>query len=171
MPRSDIYNSSWAPHTIPFCWTTQYGAILPLCRVKMLLLWRTLHHFDIHLCMAYPSITPPREQDQVLMEIFHSQGLSRETTRSLNRCRVSLESIFLLDLTTADSRYLEEFVFNPGGRDWSSSFRFPRKVPTREDWNQWFDFWHAFTTTVNKLKAPPSAIGSTPHIASENGII
>ena len=104
--------------------------------------------------MAYPNIVPPRERDQVLMEIFHSQGLSREAMQSLNRCTVSLEFIFLLDLTTVDGRYLEDFVFNPGGRDRLSSFRFPRKVPTREDWNQWFDFWHAFTTTGNKLKVP-----------------
>ena len=85
--------------------------------------------------MAYPSIAPPKERDQVLMEIFHSLDLSQETILSLSRCRVFLESIFLLDITTADGRYLEDFVFNPGGRDQSSSFRFPREVPTREDWN------------------------------------
>ena len=69
--------------------------------------------------MAYPSIAPPRERDQVLMD-----------------------------------RYLEDFVFNPGSRDLSSSFRFPREVPMREDWNRWFDFWHSFTTTGDKLKVP-----------------
>ena len=84
---------------------------------------------------------------------------------SLSRCRVSLESIFLLDITTADGRYLEDFVFSPGGRDWSSLFRFPRKVPTREDWNQWFDFWHSFTTTGDKLKVPLGIwINPTHHI-------
>ena len=118
------------------------------------MLCRTLHHFDIHLYMANPSIAPPRDRDQVLMEIFHSQGLSRETMQCLSRCRVSIESIFLSDLTTVDGRYLEYFVFNPGGRNRSSSFRFPRKIPTREDWNRWFDFWHIFTTTGNKLKVP-----------------
>jgi len=54
-----------------------WGYLAQLSWVKML--WRTLHHFDIHLYMAHPSIGPPRERDQVLMEIFHSQGLSRET--------------------------------------------------------------------------------------------
>jgi hypothetical protein len=106
--------------------------------------------------MAYPSIAPPRERDQVLMEIFHSQGLSWETMQSLNRCRVSLESIFLSDLTTMDGRYLEYFVFNLGSRDRSSSFRFPCEVPTKEDWNRWFDFWHTFITTGNKVKVPLS---------------
>ena len=67
--------------------------------------------------MAYPSIASPRERDQVLMEIFHSLDLSQETMLSLSWCQVSMESIFLSDITTTDSRYLEDFVFNPGGRD------------------------------------------------------
>ncbi len=110
-----------------------WGHLAPLSWVKML--WQTLHYFNIHLYMAYPSIALPRERDQVLMEIFQSLDLSQETILSLSRCRVSLESIFLSDITTADGRYLEDFVFSPGGRDRSSSFRFPRKVPTRADWN------------------------------------
>ncbi len=85
--------------------------------------------------MAYPSIAPPRERDLVLMEIFASLDLGRETVRRLNRCKVSLESIFLSDITTADGRYLEDFVFNPGDRGRSSSFKFPREVPTRDDWD------------------------------------
>ncbi len=43
-----------------------WGYLAPLSWVKTL--WRTLHHFNIHLYMAYPSIVPPREQDQVLIE-------------------------------------------------------------------------------------------------------
>jgi hypothetical protein len=66
--------------------------------------------------MAYPSIAPPRERDQVLMEIFHSLDLSQKTMLSLSRCQVSLESILLSDIATADSRYLEDFVFSSGGR-------------------------------------------------------
>ena len=112
-----------------------WGYLAPLLWVKML--WRTLNHVDIHHYMAYPSIAPPRERDQVLMETFYSQSLSRETMQSLNRCRLSLESIFFLDLTTADRRYLEDFIFNPGGRNRSSSFKFPREVPIRTDWNCW----------------------------------
>ena len=104
--------------------------------------------------MAYPSIAPPRERDLVLMEIFASLDLGRETVLRLNRCRVSLESIFLSDITTADGRYLEDFVFNPGDRGRSSSFKFPREVPTRDDWDHWFNFWHSYTATGNKLHVP-----------------
>jgi hypothetical protein len=73
---------------------------------------------------------------------------------SLNRCRVSLESIFLSDITSADGKYLEDTVFHPGGRGRSSSFKFPREVPTRDDWDRWFDFWHSFTAMGNKLNVP-----------------
>ena len=98
------------PHN-PFLWDyAVWGHLALLSWVKML--WRTLHYFDIHLYMAYPSIALPRERDQVLMEIFQSMDLSQETILSLSRCRVSLESIFLSDITTADGRYLEDFVFS-----------------------------------------------------------
>ena len=129
-----------------------WGHLTPLSWVKML--WRTLNYFDIHLYMAYPSIAPPRERDLVLMEIFASRDLGRETVLSLNRCRVSLESIFLSDISTADGRYLEDFVFDPGGRGRSSNFKFPREVPTRDDWDSWFNFWHSYTATGNKLHVP-----------------
>jgi hypothetical protein len=104
-----------------------WGHLAPLSWVKML--WRTLHHFDIHLHMAYPTIAPPWERDQVIMEIFLSMDFGLDTLRSLNRCRISMESIFLSDLTTADGRYLEDYVFNPGGRVGSSQFKFPREQP------------------------------------------
>jgi hypothetical protein len=129
-----------------------WGHLAPILWVMML--WQTLHHFDIHLYMAYPNIALPRERDQVITGIFLSMDLSPDAIRGLNRCRVSLESIFLSDLTTADGRYLEDYVFNPGGRGRSFKYKFPREQPTRGDWNQWFDFWHSFATTGDRLKVP-----------------
>ncbi len=121
-----------------------WGHLAPLSWVKML--WRTLNHFDI---------APPRERDLVLMDIFASRDLDREAVLSLNRCRVSLESIFLSDISTADGKYLEDFfVFNPGGRGQSSKFKFPCEVPTRGDWDSWFNFWHSYTATGNTLHVP-----------------
>lgn len=104
--------------------------------------------------MAYPIIAIPRECDQVVMEMFFSESLDVPTIRSLCRCRVALEVLFLSDITTADGRYLEEFVFTLGGRERASRFKFPREHPTRANWNLWFNFWHSFTTTGGKLKVP-----------------
>ena len=129
-----------------------WGHLAPLLWVKML--WQTLHHFDIHLHMAYPTIALPWERDQVIMEIFLTTDLGPDLLRSLGRCRVAHEAIFLSDLTTADGKYLKEFVFVPGSRERASTFKFPCEQPTRSNWDSWFDFWHHFTSTGDKLKVP-----------------
>jgi hypothetical protein len=85
------------PFTLDYA---KWGHLAPLSRVKML--WRLLHHFDIHLYMAFPTIPPPWERDQVIMEIFQAESLSLEMISGLGRCRGVLKAIFLSDITTAD---------------------------------------------------------------------
>jgi hypothetical protein len=53
-----------------------------------------------------------------------------------------------------NGKYLEDFVFTPGGREKASTFKFPQEQPTLRDWNLWFNFWYNFTTTGDKLKVP-----------------
>ncbi len=97
--------------------------------------------------MSFPTLPSPREQDQVIMEIFLAKDLSPATTSSLSRCRGFLEAIFLLDITTADGCYLEHFVFEPEKIPSRSKYIFPRENLSRKDWDLWFDFWHNFMTT------------------------
>jgi hypothetical protein len=97
----------------------KWRQLAPLCWVKML--WRLMQHFDIHLHMDFTTISLPRERDQVLMEIFFAEDLSPDTIRSLGRCRGALEVIFLLDVTTADGRYLKKIVFDPGCKNTKSN--------------------------------------------------
>jgi hypothetical protein len=52
---------------------SKWGNLAPLSWVKML--WKSLHHFDVMLYMPFPTIKPPRERDQVIMEIILSQNL------------------------------------------------------------------------------------------------
>ncbi len=118
------------------------------------MLWRSLHHFNIHLYMAIPTIPLPWERDQVIMEIFQAESLSPEIISGLGRCRGVLKAIFLSDITTADGWYLENFVFDPGGTKTKSNFKFPCKILTNNNWNSWFNFWHNFTSTGDKLKVP-----------------
>jgi hypothetical protein len=61
-----------------------------------------------------------------------------------------MEAHFLLDITTADGKYLEYFVFNPGGNTKQSHYTFPWEQPTKQDWDGWMNFWHAFTITGGK---------------------
>ncbi len=90
------------------------------------------------------------------MDIFFSELHNLDTGRikSLNRCRGAMKAIFLSDITTADGKYLEHFVFEPGTDTAATRYIFPREKPTRTDWAIWIDFWHGYTNTGGKLKAP-----------------
>jgi hypothetical protein len=105
-------------------------------------------------CATIPS---PRERDQVVMELIFGKVLNRKTIRSLSRCRGSLEIIFLSDMTTADGRYLEQFLFDPGSKVAGSKYKFPRESPAKKDWDAWFNFWHNYTATGDKLHTPLGA--------------
>jgi hypothetical protein len=63
----------------------KWGHLAPLSWVKMV--WRSLHHFNIHLHMECATIPSPRERDQVVMELIFGKVLDRKTIRSLSRCR------------------------------------------------------------------------------------
>jgi hypothetical protein len=88
------------------------------------------------------------------MEIIFTHNLDPTAIRELNRCRGAMEVLFLLDIMTADGKYLEHFVFNPGGNTIQSYCNFPLEQPTKQDWDGWMNFWHSFTTTGRKLKVP-----------------
>jgi hypothetical protein len=104
--------------------------------------------------MDFKKIPFPRERDQVIMEIFFAADLSPEAIGSLGRCRGTLEAIFLSDVTKADGRYLKKIVFDPGCENSKSKYKFPWEKPSNKDWRTWFNFWHSFTSTGDKLKVP-----------------
>ena len=87
--------------------------LAPLSCIKIL--WKSLHHFEIMLYMKFPNIKPPRENDRVFMDIILDHPLDPLEVIEHNRCQVSLQAIFLSDITTADGKYLENFIFAPGG--------------------------------------------------------
>jgi hypothetical protein len=79
------------------------------------MLWKSLHRFNIMLYMAHTFIPPPRERDQVIMEIIFSNNLAFSKVKSISRCRGALKTIFLTKIMTVDGKYLEHFIFDPGG--------------------------------------------------------
>jgi hypothetical protein len=88
------------------------------------------------------------------MEIIFSHSLDPPDIARLNRCRVYLQVLFLSNITTADGKYLEHFIFDPGGATKRSRYTFPREKPSKQDWDRWINFWHEHTTTGGKLKSP-----------------
>jgi hypothetical protein len=112
---------------------SRWGKHAPLSWVKML--WKSLHYFDMTLHMLLPTIAPPWERDKSIMEIIFSQNFDFTEITWIHRCRVYLQTLFLLDITTADRKYLEHFVFDPGSNTCCSRYTFPREKPTRKDWD------------------------------------
>jgi hypothetical protein len=110
---------------------SRWGKLTPLSWVKMLR--KSLHYFDINLQMLFPTIAPPRECNQVIMEIIFSQNFNFTEITWINRCRVYLQTLFLLDITAVDGKYLEHFVFDPGSNTCCSRYTFLRGKPTRQD--------------------------------------
>jgi len=98
----------------------KWGYLAPLSWVKVL--WQSLDTFNIQLHMKYHILPFPQERDQVIAEIILDGALSTAEIKSLSRCRGMLQCIFLSDLATADGRYLESFVFNPGPFKWRSIY-------------------------------------------------
>ena len=47
-----------------------------------------------------------------------------------------------------------KFVFDPGPVKRHSNYCFPRECPSQKDWETWFNFWHNYVLTGDKLKAP-----------------
>jgi hypothetical protein len=70
----------------------------------------------------------------------------------IEKCRVYLKALLLLDITAADGKYLEHFIFDPGGLTTQSGYKVPREQPSRQDWDRWINFWHECTTTGRKPK-------------------
>jgi hypothetical protein len=114
--------------------------------------------------MECATIPNPRERDQVVMELIFGKVIDKKTIRSLSRCRGSLEIIFLSDMTTADGRYLEQFVFDPGSKVARSKYKIPQESPAKRDWDAWFDFWHDYTATGDKLHTPLGAWLTPTHM-------
>jgi hypothetical protein len=140
---------------------SRWGKLATLSWVKML--WKSLHYFDITLHMSFPTNAPPWECNQVIIEIIFSENFNFTEITRINRCRVYLQTLFLLDIMTADEKYLEHFVFDPGSNTPCSRYTFLREKPTRQDWDLWVDFWHGFTTTGGKLKMPLGGWTNSTH--------
>jgi hypothetical protein len=72
------------PHNPLILDYNKWGHLALLHWVKMM--WRLLHHFNIHLHMECQPIPLPRERDQVVMELIVGKTLAKNTIRSLSQC-------------------------------------------------------------------------------------
>ena len=91
-------------------------------------------------------LTLPRQGDMMLVRLFLDRGATGPKLTSLNRCRLALQMLFLLDIVSANRRHVEKLLtFPPTDETKQSRFDFPREEPTPEDWILWLEFWEQFT--------------------------
>jgi hypothetical protein len=82
----------------------------------------------------------------MMVDLFLEAGYVGEALKSLNRCRLALQMLFLSDIVTADGRNVDRSLLNPvRGEINNSIYQFPREMPTDNDWTEWVMFWTRFT--------------------------
>ncbi len=118
--------------------------------------WERCQRYDLRFHLAYTTVLEPsREHDITIVQLLLDNGISGMELRRLNRCRLSLQAIFLYDLATAGGKYLETWVTNDrNGR--LSSYHFPREQPSTLDWDLWDEFW---TGWLNRNNTMPLSLG------------
>ena len=88
-----------------------------------------------------------RDNDAYLMELFAARctfstttKLAQEEWRSLNRCRLFLQVLFLSDITNGDGTHIRRdyLLYNGSSRrPQNSRWEWPLQKPTRSDWTRW----------------------------------
>lgn len=122
-------------------------------------IWERLHQYKFPIYLKFPTLKMPRLNDACLVDIFLQEGYTGMDLRCLNRCRLSLNAIFLSDIAMAGGRKLEEFVFHSReGR--VSAFKFAREYPCTTDWKLWEEFWAGWLLTNGTM---PITLGPWVH--------
>ena len=76
-------------------------------------LWEAVDHFKFRIVLDYPTQQEPRENDTLLISLFNAWTNEMQSRRSLNRCRIVWNAIFLSDVATANGRQVEHHMTQP----------------------------------------------------------
>jgi hypothetical protein len=119
-------------------WYDKYGHLVTHSWMKML--WKELSMFDVHTVIADLTMEFPREGDQFIMQVFVRARYTDEALSRLNRVRVSLQLLFMLDILTASGNKVNAGILShrPQGEAWST-MRWPNEHPTDSDMRLWRD--------------------------------
>ena len=109
--------------------------------------WQGLDYYNVKMDIDYPVQPIPREEDDLLCNIFCCADPSSVELLSLNRCRIVWELLFLSDMTSANGKHIEhKFLSRPTSENPPrSSFSFSEERPSDQDWTVWAKFWETFT--------------------------
>jgi hypothetical protein len=102
-----------------------------------------------HLSLSNGTITttkpwvprPQREHDTALMAIASSSNFTNKQKQHINACRIYLQTISILDISTFDGNSITQHAHNVKREDIVSSLRWPNQQrPPKAWWNTWRDF-------------------------------
>ena len=117
-----------------------YGVLATRCWLQSL--WEKLHRFGFRPKLDVIELPPPKVGDASLTSFFVERGARNDTLKSLDRCRLYLELLFMSDIAMADRRQLDDRLLHASGKELASSkYSFPRECPTKQDWVTWSRFW------------------------------
>jgi hypothetical protein len=87
-------------------------------------------------------MTPLREGDQLLMQVFHRQNPTLEVLGILNRCRLYLQVSYVSEICSGDGLAISEHAWSGQlfeGPFWAASWPSQHKPPAGE-WKIWQSF-------------------------------
>jgi hypothetical protein len=102
------------------------------------MLWEKADKFGLTIETDIGSLAFPRCGDKFLMLVLMERGRSRETIRQLNRVRIHMQILFLLDVLTVLGNKIDEAVLRPRQpSERASMLNWPREEPTEADMMLW----------------------------------
>ena len=128
-------------------------------------LWEAVDHFKFRIVLDYPTQQEPRENDTLLISLFNAWTNEMQSRRSLNRCRIVWNAIFLSDVATANGRQVEHHMTQPptSKPPPRSIFDFQEQRPTATDWEVWKRFWEQYTLQDHTFHKPLGEWVHTTH--------
>jgi hypothetical protein len=101
--------------------------------------------FKLELVVNMPHIPLPRENDITIMHLAVSRGFLGDALRSINRCRLFCNAIFISCVASANGRHLDQSRIRPAERDEAHSrYNFQTERPSTRDWQIWEQFWSSY---------------------------
>ena len=121
--------------------------------------------------LLYKSIQPSRERDGCLIQQFVDKCYQEKELAAINRVRKVQESIFLLDIATANVQSVDRTYVTD---DWQTSFKgilgkhcsnhtFGKEISPEDDWQYWRQALDTITTGNLWLNLPLGKWMTTSH--------
>jgi hypothetical protein len=118
-------------------------------------IWERVWYYKFGIYLDYPIQPLPRGSDVDIVELLPEIRKQGETLKSLNRCRLAHEAIYLSCVSMAEDKHLVPCFFSPPSEaDRVLIFKFPWEEPTKEDWTNWEKFWCGYCNSGLHLPYP-----------------